>query len=36
VEERLLKEIQHLGLPLEMQSNKLSAKSLAPRMRFTK
>ncbi len=36
VEERLLKEIQHLGLPLEMQSNKLSAKLLAPRMRFIK
>jgi hypothetical protein len=36
VEERLLKEIQQQGLPLEMQSNKLNAKLLAPRTRFIK
>jgi hypothetical protein len=36
MEERLLKEIQHLGLPLNLQSNKLSAKLLPSRMRYKK
>jgi NurA domain len=36
IEERLLKEMQHLGLPLDMQSNKLSAKLLSSRMRYKK
>ena len=36
MEERLLKEMQHLGLPLDLQSNKLSAKLLPPRMRYKK
>ena len=34
MEERLLKEMQHLGLPLNLQSNKLSAKLLPSRMRY--
>jgi hypothetical protein len=36
MEERLIKEMQHQGLPLDLQSNKLSAKLLPSRMRYKK